>query len=258
MKNMTDSLDIASNHILAPVGLDEGGIQRVLDSLLGHAVDFADLYFESSRAESWLLEDGIVKEGRHNIDQGVGVRAISGEKTGFAYSDEIVPAALLDAAGTARAIATRGGKNKVQAWRRQGVLSFYDAGNPLHSMTASDKAGLLRELDAAARQSDPRIKQVMVSLTAIHDIALIASSDGTYTADVRPLVRLNVSAVAEQHGRRETGTWGGGGRFGYEWFLDRGRAKGFAREAARQALLNLEAEDAPAGTMTVVLGPGWP
>lgn len=255
---MTDSLDIASNHILAPVGLDEGDIHRVLDSLLGHAVDFADLYFESSRAESWLLEDGIVKEGRHNIDQGVGVRAISGEKTGFAYSDEIVPAALLDAAGTARAIATRGGKNKVQAWQRQGVLSLYGAGNPLDSMTASDKAGLLRESDAAARQTDPRIKQVMVSLTAIHDIALIASSDGTYTADVRPLVRLNVSAVAEQHGRRETGTWGGGGRFGYEWFLDRGRAKGFAREAARQALLNLEAEDAPAGTMTVVLGPGWP
>ena len=255
---MTASLDLAADTILAPAGLNETDLERVLHQLLTHEVDNADLYFQNSRHESWSLEDGIVKSGTHSIERGVGVRAVSGEKTGFAYSDEIVLPALAQAASAARAIARLGQEGQVQAWSRRGKQALYQPLDPVESLKAEDKVALLHALDAEARKQDPRVKQVMVSLAAAHDVVLVAGSDGTLAADVRPLVRLNVSVVAEHNGRREQGSAGGGGRVGYEMFLDQARGLAYAREAVRQALVNLEARDAPAGTMTVVLGPGWP
>ncbi|HHM06212.1 MAG TPA: metalloprotease TldD [Gammaproteobacteria bacterium] len=250
-------LDVARELILAPAGLAERELETVLHALLLRSVDSADLYFQSSRYESWSLDDGIVKSGSHGIDRGVGVRAVSGEKTGFAYADEILMPALTQAADAARAIAGRGGLGAVQAWRAQAQHQLYPALDPLDTLSAADKVALLHAVDAEARRQDSRVKQVMVSLAGEHDVVLVAASDGTLAADVRPLVRLNVSVVAEAGGRREQGTAGGGGRHGYQSFVGE-RSLALAREAVRQALVNLEAGDAPAGTMTVVLGPGWP
>jgi len=205
-----------------------------------------------------VLEDGIVKEGSHSIEQGAGVRAVSGEKTGFAYSDEIVMPALLKAAQAARAIARSGNTAKLKAWRASGDAGLYRQVDPLDSMSADDKVDLLKRIDAEARRQDPRVQQVIVSIAGVHEVILIAASDGTLAGDVRPLVRLNVSVIVEDKGRREQGSCGGGGRCGYEMFLENDRAFEHAREAVRQALVNLEAVDAPAGNMTVVLGPGWP
>ena len=255
---MTDPLDVAKQAILVPGGLSEADLERVLHQLLTHHVDDADLYFQSSRHETWSLEDGIVKSGTHSIERGVGVRAISGEKTGFSYSDEIVLPALTQAAEAARAIARLGQEGRVQAWVRRGKQALYEPVDPIETLKAEEKVALLHALDVEARKQDPRVKQVMVGLAAVHDVVMVAGSDGTLAADVRPLVRLNVTVVAEQGGRREQGTAGGGGRLGYQIFLDGQRGLGYAREAVRQALVNLEARDAPAGTMTVVLGPGWP
>ena len=255
---MTAALELATGTILAPAGLSENDLERVLQQLLTHEVDNADLYFQSSRHEAWSLEDGIVKSGAHSIERGVGVRAVSGEKTGFAYSDEIVLPALNQAATTARAIARLGQEGRVQAWSRRGKQALYQPLDPIETLKAEEKIALLQALDAEARKQDSRIKQVMVSLAAVHDTVLVAGSDGTLAADVRPLVRLNISVVAEDKGRREQGTAGGGGRVGFAMFLDEDRGLSYAREAVRQALVNLEARDAPAGTMTVVLGPGWP
>ncbi len=256
---MTDTtLDTARQVLLEPAGMGDNELQRVLDQLLGHAVDSADLYFQTSRHESWVLEDGIVKEGSHNIEQGAGVRAISGEKTGFAYSDEIVLPALSQAAETARAIARSGSQAQVQAWQQPPGHRLYLPADPLDSMSADDKVAMLQRLDAEARRQDPRVSQVIVSLAGVHEVVLIAASDGTLGADVRPLVRLNVTVIAEHNGRREQGSAGGGGRVAYSYFLEEDRGLGYAREAVRQALVNLEAVAAPAGTMQVVLGPGWP
>ncbi|MGH8579569.1 MAG: metalloprotease TldD [Gammaproteobacteria bacterium] len=256
-----DALQIARRNILNPLGFDERQLQQALDGMLSRsrAIDLAELYFEITRSESWQLEDGIVKEGCHNIDQGVGARAVSAEKTGFAYSDEILPHALQQAAQAAQAIAKLGGEGKaLNVTARRSDRALYSAQDPSDSLPADQKIELLGLLDAEARRADPRVKQVIASLTGSYRVMLVAASDGTFTADTRPLVRLNVSVVAEQGMRRETGSYGGGGRFDYAWFLEADRAKNFAREAVRQALLNLEAEEAPAGTMTVVLGPGWP
>jgi TldD protein len=225
---------------------------------MGHAIDSGDLYFQLSRHESWSLEDGGVKHAGHSIGQGVGVRAISGEKTGFAYSDEIILPALLEASSAARAIAHGGHTGQIQAWHAAKGHALYKPLDPVETLTAHEKVRLLEAVDSEARRQDPRISQVMVSLAAVHDVILIASSDGTLAGDVRPLVRINVSVIAEQNGRREQGSSGGGGRMAYGYFVDEERALGYAREAVRQALINLEAVDAPAGTMTVVLGPGWP
>lgn len=255
---MENAIEIARNRILTPAGLGDDDLDAVIGRVLGHAVDSADLYFQVSRHESWLLEDGIVKDGSYGIDQGVGVRAISGEKTGFAYSDEIVLPALLQASQAARAIADAGQQGRVQAWQARVGNALYAPADPLTSMDATDKVHLMQAVDAEARKQDARVKQVMVSMASTHEVILVANSDGTLAADVRPLVRLNVSVIAEQQGRREQGSSGGGGRTGYEFFVDQERALGYAREAVRQALVNLEAEPAPAGTMTVVLGPGWP
>jgi TldD protein len=256
---MSDSnLDIARRQLLVPAGIDEHDLDRVFGQLLGHAVESGDLYFQSTRYESWVLEDGIVKEGTHSIEQGAGVRAISGDKTGFAYSDEIMLPALLQASSAARAIAKHGDTGKLQAWRASAANTLYPALDPLDRMVADDKVGLLRQLDAEARRQDPRVREVVVSLTGVHEIVMVAVSDGTLAADVRPLVRCNVTVTVEQGGRREQASSGGGGRSDYSFFLEDGRALGYAREAVRQALVNLEAVAAPAGTLPVVLGPGWP
>ncbi len=255
---MSNALDIARQHILTPSGLTEEELQGTLDRLLQHNIDAADLYFQSTRFESWVLEDGIVKDGSHNIEQGVGVRAVSGEKTGFAYSDEIVLPALTQAATAARAIARSGGHGQLQAWRGHSVQELYRPDDPLLSLSQSERVTLLEAIDAEARRQDPRVKQVIVTLAGEYNTVLIAASDGTFAGDVRPLVRLNVSVIAEQGRRRERGAAGGGGRLDYAYFLTEDRGLAHAREAVRQALVNLEAEDAPAGTMPVVLGPGWP
>ncbi|MFO7604216.1 MAG: metalloprotease TldD [Gammaproteobacteria bacterium] len=255
---MSQFLEHAQQTLLAPAGLSETDLADVLGKLSGPHLDSADLYFQSMRQESWSLEDGIVKEGHYHIEQGVGVRAISGEKTGFAYSDEIILPALNQAATTARAIARQGQQAQVQAWQRREVAPLYHADDPLASLTAQDKIQLLQQLDRQARTLDPRIQQVFVSLAGNYEVILVAASDGTLAADVRPLVRLNVSVIAEHKGRREQGGSGGGGRVSYDFFLNAQRAEGYVQEAVRQALVNLEAVDAPAGGMPVVLGPGWP
>ena len=252
------NIELARSALLAPSGLGDKELEKTLDSLMHHNVDYADLYFQATRHESWVLEDGIVKEGSHNIEQGVGVRAVSGEKSGFAYSDEIVLPALTQAAQSARAIARSGQNNQVKAWQPANTHQLYLPSDPLDSMKAEDKINLLRMLDAEARKQDPRVKQVIVSLSGVQDIVMVAASDGTLNADVRPLVRMNVSVIAEDGTRREQGSTGGGGRVGYEYCLEDERGLNFAREAVRQALVNLEAVDAPAGSMPVVLGPGWP
>ncbi len=255
---MSDTFDIARGLLLDSGNLTEGQLHDVLGQALTHSIDYADLYFQVNRHESWVLEDGIVKEGSHGLDRGVGVRAVSGEKTGFAYSDEITLGALTDAATTARNIARSGQEKRVQAWAASPHPMLYEPVDPIGTLTEHDKVELLSRLDAEARKQDPRVKQVIVSLTGVHDAVLVAASDGTLAADVRPLVRLNVSVVVEQDGRREVGYTGGGGRYGYDYFLAGERATGYAREAVRQALVNLQAREAPAGTMNVVLGPGWP
>jgi TldD protein len=254
---MDSLIALAERRLLQPGGLAAGDLDRVFSQLMGPSIDAADLYFQHSRSESWVLEEGIVKDGSHSIEQGVGVRAMSGEKTGFSYSDDIVLPQLLEASRAARAIAQGGnGVGKPLALRSGRAL--YPAIDPVESLPNEDKIALLREVDAYARTRDPRVKQVVVSLAATMDTVLIAASDGTLAADVRPLVRLNIQVICEQNGRREQGHSGGGGRYGYRELLANGRAHAFADEAVRQALVNLEAVDAPAGSMTVVLGPGWP
>ncbi len=251
-------IDTANEILLAPGGLDVNDLQNVLDQMMGHSINRADLYFETSRHESWMLEDGIVKEGNYNIEQGVGVRAISGEKTGFSYSDEIILPALQEAADAAKTIARAGQQGAVQAWKQQRPHSLYLPVDPLDSLTTDEKIDLLRRVDNEARKQDPRIKQVIVSLVGVHEVVLVVASDGTLNADVRPLVRMNCTVIAEKGDRREQASAGGGGRFGYDYFLEDEHALGYAREAARQALVNLGAIETPAGAMPVVLGPGWP
>ena len=255
---MSRTLALAKRQLLDPAGLAEHEIQSALGRILCHTVDAADLYFQWSRSESWTLEDGIVKSGTHSIGQGVGVRAISGEKTGFSYTDEITHPALIQAATTARAIARSGGNGRVRAHQRVTLRTLYPSSDPLATLSEPERIALLQRIDAEARREDPRIIQVIASLTANYRVVLIAASDGTYTGDIRPLVRLNVQVIAEHNGRREQGTAGGGGRYDYGYFVAAERGLRYARKAVRQALINLEATPAPAGTFTVVLGPGWP
>jgi TldD protein len=255
---MSDSLAIAQHRLLAPTGLTLGELDRTFGRLLGPGVDFGDLYFQHSRRESWTVEDGIVKDGAHAIEQGVGVRAISGEKTGFAYSDDIRAEALLESASAARAISRDGGAHPAGQRIAVAGRQLYAPQDPIEGMAADTKVDALRALDALVRAADPRVKQVVVSLSGAVDTVLVARSDGVLAADVRPLVRCNVQVFVEENGRRESGYAGCGGRYSYEELFKGGKPEGTAREALRQALLSLEAVDAPAGTMPVVLGPGWP
>ena len=246
------------SRMLEPAGLDERNLSSTLGRMMKGGVDYADLYFQVSRHESWTLEDGIIRDGSFSLDQGVGVRATSGEKTGFAYSDELVMPALERAASAARAIARQGQDRSVQAWSRSHVAPLYSAHDPTTSIDDTQKTALLSEIDAATRAMDPRVTQVIVSLASSQDLILVLASDGTIAADVRPLVRLNVSVILEQGGRREQGYAGGGARTDLNYFLDGDIAMDFAREAVRQAVVQFDARAAPAGTMPIVLGPGWP
>jgi len=255
---MSDNLQLAHEFLLAPAGIGEQDIESVLGRIMGAAIDYGDLYFQSTRFESWALEDGRVKEGNHSIEQGAGVRAISGEKTGFAYSDEIVLPALLQASDAARAIARQGSEGRMQAWQRQPGGALYRPIDPLETLSADDKVELLKRIDAEARRQDPRVQQVMVSIAGVHEVVVVAATDGSLAGDIRPLVRMNVTVIAEQDGRREQGSSGGGGRGGFDILTQDEQMLWHAREAVRQALVNLEAVDAPAGNMTVVLGAGWP
>ena len=252
------SIDAVMTRLLEPAGLGERQLFTTLGSLMRGGVDYADLYFQVSRQESWTLEDGIIREGSFSLDQGVGVRANSGEKTGFAYSDELVLPALMSAADAARAIAHHGQEKSVQAWRRNVPAALYSASDPTTSIDDEQKTRLLLELDAATRALDSRVEQVIISMASSQDLVLCAASDGTMAADVRPLIRLNVSVILEHEGQREQGYAGGGARADLNYFLDGTTPLDFAREAVRQASVQLEAVPAPAGTMPVVLGNGWP
>jgi TldD protein len=256
---MSDVLQLAQASLWAPTGVVEQDINRTLGKIMSPGIDYADLYFQYSRHESWALDEGTVKSGNYGIDQGVGVRAVSGDKTGFAYSDEITGAALLDAASAARSIAARGQQSSAISVQNSGrVAALYQPIDPLTTMADKEKVALLRQVESFARGLDNRIVQVMVSLAGVQDTIMVARSDGLLAADVRPLVRMNVSIIVEQNGRREQGSSGGGGRYGMNYFIEENRTEEYAREAVRQALVNLESKDAPAGEMTVVLGPGWP
>src|ERR1700761_7179137 len=253
-----DSLSIARQTILAPSGLDETQLDRVFGQVMSHSIDYADLYFQLAHEESWALEDGIVKEGSAAIEQGVGVRALSGEKTGFAYSDEIMLPALEDASRAARAIAAQGSDRAVAVWQARAGPQLYLPDDPVAALSDADKVAWLMRVDRETRALDPRVSQVMASVTAVHEVVLVANSDGELAADVRPLVRFNVSVIVEQNGRREQGYSGCGGCFALSELVEGDRPLKLGREAVRQALVNLESIAAPAGPMTVVLGPGWP
>ena len=250
-------LETATSTLLAPFDLESAKLERVFGTLSARKVDHADLYFQYSRYEGWSLEEGIVKSGSFNIEQGVGVRALSGEKTAFAYSDEISFDALQDAAKATRAIASAGQSRRVKAGSNNFPRPLYRAIDPVASLDSARKVALLEKLERKCRALDPRITQVMASLAGEYEVVLIARADGTLAADVRPLVRISVQVIAEANGRRETGSSGGGGRTDYAYFTDEVLDR-YARQAVSQALVNLAARPAPAGTMTVVLGPGWP
>lgn len=252
------ALSLAKESILGPANLLEHDIDQIMGCLLGAQVDAADIYFQSSRYESWVLEDGIIKQGTHNSEQGAGVRAISGEKTGFAYSDQLVLPALLEAAHNVKAITRQGQQRRVQVASAAASPALYLPVNPLHSITDQEKVDLLHRVDRETRKLDERIEQVIVSLIGVHDSILIADQDGQLAGDVRPLIRMNVTVIIEQAGRREQGSMGGGARADYGYFLDADKGLEYGRQAVHQAVINLEATEAPAGAMTVVLGPGWP
>ncbi|MCX4190102.1 metalloprotease TldD [Methylophaga sp. OBS3] len=250
--------DILNSELLQPAELQLADLQQALGATLRPGVDYADLYFQRSRAENWLLEDGIIKDGGFHLDQGVGVRACSGEKTGFAYSDELNKTALLKACEAAQAVVKSGQQAKLKVPTKVCAPQFYQNIDPISTMSADAKLELLRAADIAARAEDPRVKRVTVSLAGEVDQILVMASDGTLATDIRPLIRMNVSVIVESNGRRERGSAGGGRRLDYAFFADNDMPKTYAKEAVRQALVNLEAVDAPAGSMPVVLASGWP
>ncbi|EPB4502202.1 metalloprotease TldD [Yersinia enterocolitica] len=256
------SLSFVSEQLLAANKLNHQDLFSVLGQLAERRLDYADLYFQSSYHEAWVLEDSIIKDGSYNIDQGVGVRAVSGEKTGFAYADQITLNALQQSAHAARSIVRDIGNGKVHTLGEIRHQALYPLLDPLQSLSREDKIALLHRVDKVARAADKRVQEVSASLTGVYEQILVAATDGTLAADVRPLVRLSVSVLVEENGKRERGASGGGGRFGYDYFLEtvdgEVRADNFANEAVRMALVNLSAIAAPAGAMPVVLGAGWP
>jgi TldD protein len=253
------TLSLARDVLLTPFGLDESRLIHVLGTMFTHKVDYADLYFQFTKSEGWSLEEGIVKTGSFSIDQGVGVRAVSGDRTAFSYSDEISEPALLEAAAATRTIARQGAGRVKVAGRVQasGGRSLYLPHDPLSSLEATEKVRLLERIERIARAKDPRVVQVMAGLAGEYDVVLVVRSDGVLAADIRPLVRLSITVIAEQNGRREMGSSGGGGRYSYAYFTDE-LLETYASDAVASALVNLDARPAPAGPMTVVLGPGWP
>jgi len=264
MKNTTTNsrlgkhFDAADATLLAPASLDVSHLQSVLNGMMSHSIDYADLYFQYSRSESWGLEEGQVKSGNFSIDQGVGVRAVSGEKTAFAYSDDITLSALTEAAKATKSIANLGNEQTAtsQIIKRE-MAPLYLPNDPIASLSAEAKVKLLERLEQFARALDPRITQVTASIAGEYEVVMVARHDGVMAADVRPLVRLGVNVIAESNGRREQGSAGGGGRFDYSYFTDE-VLHDYAKKAVHQAIVNLDARAAPAGSMTVVLGAGWP
>ncbi|MGF1738464.1 metalloprotease TldD [Photobacterium satsumensis] len=257
------TLETVENTMLAQSGLGREELNQVLGLVAARNVDYADIYFQSCWHESLVLEDSIIKDGSFNIDRGVGVRAVSGEKTGFAYSDQISQLALQQSAKAARGITRGGGNGQVKAFAPVTVQENYAPVNPLDSFDKHQKIALLEEIDRYIRTKEPLVKEVSVSINGVYEQVLVAALDGTYAADIRPLVRLSVSVLIEKGDKREHGSAGGGGRYGYEYFqTDEGNGKtvalNYADEAIRQALINIDADEAPAGTMPVVLGSGWP
>jgi TldD protein len=256
---MLERLALAQSLLLEPFGLDETHLLRALAEITSHKVDDADLYFQYTRSEGWSLEEGIVKTGSFSIDQGVGVRAVSGEKTAFAYSDDISEASLLDAARTVRTISAGAGTGSAKVGDKKiaGGRSLYQGVDPISTLDSTAKVQLLERAEKLARSKDPRVAQVMAGLASEYDVVMVARADGTLAADVRPLVRLSITVIAEQNGRREMGSGGGGGRFGLAYFDD-AQIETYVNDAVTAALTNLESRPAPAGEMVVVLGPGWP
>ncbi len=245
--------------MLSIADIDEKSIDKVMGKILNYSINEADIYFQTVFQEFWLLEDGQVKDASYHEDKGVGVRAVSGEKTGFAYSDEISLQAIEDAANAVKQIGTQGQSISTRVMSpSERETSLYGTQNPLHGISIQEKIEFLQDIDRIARHADPRITQVNATLACSHETVLIVSPEGGWQADIRPLVRINVSVLAEQEGRRERGNAGGGGRFEFDILRQKNMQDSYAKEAARQALVNLEAGDAPAGSMTVVLGPGWP
>ena len=253
-----DRLGLARAQLLEPAGLDLGDIDRALGALMSRKLDYADIYFQFTRFETWTVEDGIVKDGMHSVDHGVGVRAVAGEKTGFAYSDEVDERALSDAVNAARGIARDKGNGRYKVATQASSRELYPALDPLRSLEDAEKVALLGDLDRQVRAMDERIIQVIGSLAGVYEVVLVQTSDGVLGIDVRPLVRLNVSIIMESNGRREQGYAGGGGRGNFSLFTETDRPRAIAEEAVRQAAVNLEAIPAPAGNMPVVLGSGWP
>ncbi len=255
---MNELFETAADECLGGTDLDVARCEGLLGTLMGAGVDLGELFFQRERQLGWVLEDGKIKEGSFAVSGGVGARAMSGEKTGFAYVDEIASASLQPAIAAARAIVRSGDSRSVAGFVRESGEPIHALTDPVTAMSNEQRVELLRRVDALARSLDPRIKKVNVGLYAVHEAILVLCSDGTLSADVRPLVRMNVSVIAERNGRRERGSAGGGGRRDMSWFVEEDRCDQLAREAVRLALLNLDAEDAPAGPMPVVLGPGWP
>jgi len=257
---MNDLITIAQRQLWDAAELRSTDVERLLGRLAGRAIDVGELYFQSVRSEAWVLEDRIIKEGAFSADRGVGVRALSGERTGFAYSDDIVLPALEEAAVAARSIVRSGGSGEHRVWAPTRATPRYGVDDPIASLDENAKIDLLRSLDAQARAIDPRVKEVTIRLAASYETHLVVATDGTMSADVRPLIRLDVNVIVEQNGRRERGFAGGGGRRDFGWFTadGRARAQALAAEAVRSGLVLLDAVPAPAGAMTVVLGSGWP
>lgn len=255
---MTKDFECIEQTILAPSGLTVADIEQQLALVSGSSIDYSDFYFQYEESESWYLEDGIVKSGSYGIDHGVGVRVISGEKTGFAYADQIDLAGITRSAKVARGIVRSGHDGQVQALKPSEHTLRYVAANPLEALSKAEKVSWLREIDVLAREQDPRVEEVMASLSGSFETVLILATDGTLAWDVRPLVRVNVTVVAEQNGRREQGFSGGGGRYDFAFLYQAGDWRNYTKEAVQIALINLDAVDAPAGEMEVVLASGWP
>ena len=259
---MNNTFVQAQNKLLTPYGIQPDDLEKLLSRLSEHKIEFGDLYFQHTEQESWVMEDGIVKEGSFNIDQGVGVRAVEGEKTGFAYSDEISLEAIAEATKTANTITYKHNDSRTIALSPASIEPLYDGVDPIKAMASAEKIALLHQVDEYARKQDSRVKQVIASLNSVNEVILVAAIDGTLAADIRPLVRFNVSVIVEQNGRRESASSGGGGRYSLERLYQSGEQKSavFAHvdKAIQQALVSLEAIEAPAGTMQVVLGSGWP
>ncbi|MUL03742.1 metalloprotease TldD [Aliivibrio fischeri] len=256
------SLQEVEQSLLSQAGIGQQELSQTLSTIAKRDVDYADIYFQSCWHESLVLEDSIIKDGSFNIDRGVGIRAVAGEKTGFAYSDQINLEALTQSARAARGIVQQGGEGKVKTFSSQSIPQFYQPVNPLNSLDKQQKIALLEEIDAYIRAKEPLVQEVSASISGVYEQMLVAALDGTYAADIRPLVRLSISVLVQRGDKRERGSAGGGGRYGYDYFLTEVNGKSialeFADEAIRQALVNLDADAAPAGMMPVVLGSGWP